>query len=199
MAPPGTDPAPRAPGGGDPPLILSIGSLIPRKRHDVLVAALARLRGPALAGADRRARRRSTRPARRRSAAQVAAPGLGGPGRAGRGGGRHPARSWPRADVFALASEYEGYGMAFAEALSQGLPVVACRAGAIAELVPEAAGALVPPGRRGGLRRGAGGAARRPGAPARRAARPPGRAGQALPSWADTAALVARALDRAAA
>ena len=103
------------------------------------------------------------------------------------------------ADIFALASEYEGYGMAFAEALSQGLPVVACDAGAIADLVPAAAGALVPPGDAAALRRGARRPPRRSARAGARRPRPPGPAGQALPSWADTAALVAGALDRAAA
>jgi glycosyltransferase involved in cell wall biosynthesis len=51
-----------------------------------------------------------------------------------------------RAQVFVLPTFCEGYGMAVAEALAHGLPVVATVTGAIADLVGDAAGLLVPPG-----------------------------------------------------
>ncbi|MBP7241177.1 glycosyltransferase family 4 protein, partial [Amaricoccus sp.] len=191
VAPPGVDPAPRSRGAGEPPLILSVGSLIPRKRHDVLVDALARL-------ADRPWRARIVGSAALDPAcaadlaARVEAAGLGD--RIELLGVVADTRAlMAEADVFALASEYEGYGMAFAEAMSQGLPVVACNAAAIAALVPANAGGLVPPGD--------------PEAfaavlslllddPARRAAAAEAafRAGLGLPRWADAAAIVAGAL-----
>ncbi len=51
------------------------------------------------------------------------------------------------ADVFMLLSRWEGYGMAIAEAMSIGLPVISTAAGAIPDLVVNGVnGILVPPG-----------------------------------------------------
>ncbi|MEM7289483.1 MAG: glycosyltransferase family 4 protein [Pseudomonadota bacterium] len=50
------------------------------------------------------------------------------------------------ADVFVLPSLFEGYGMAYAEAIVSGIPVIGTTAGAITKTVPETCGILVTPG-----------------------------------------------------
>lgn len=144
---PGTDPAPLATGSGSPDLaLLAVGTLIPRKGFEILIEALAGV-------ADRRwhltcagslerdpetARRVETLVARTGLSERVTF--------AGELRSDDLGRLYDRADVFVLPTLYEGYGMAVAEALARGLPVVSTPTGGIPELVGDDAGLLVPPG-----------------------------------------------------
>jgi glycosyltransferase involved in cell wall biosynthesis len=53
---------------------------------------------------------------------------------------------WREADLFALATHWEGYGMAVAEALKRGVPVAVCEGGAAGQLVTPESGVVCPPG-----------------------------------------------------
>jgi glycosyltransferase involved in cell wall biosynthesis len=143
---PGTDPASLARGSGsDIVHMLCVASLVPRKGHDLLLRALAavpqrnwRLR---CVGSDRDADvSRKLREIKRELALtdQVEFEG--------ESDASAIASRYDAADLFVLATWYEGYGMAVAEALARGLPIVSTRTGAIPEIVPDNAGVLVEPG-----------------------------------------------------
>ncbi|MDT8329577.1 glycosyltransferase family 4 protein [Roseomonas gilardii] len=143
---PGTDPAPRAPGsGGETCQLLAVGVLVPRKGHDVLLRAVARLMDldwhltiagpdadPACAAALRALAKELDLEERVTFAGPVTGAAL--------------EALYARSDVFALASHWEGYGMAVAEAMARGLPLAITKGGALAELMPPGAGVASPPG-----------------------------------------------------
>ncbi len=144
---PGIPDAPRSPGPGDSSscAVLSIGTLLPRKGHDVLLRALARLPDLdwtlTIAGGERD----PAYAAELRSLADA----LGIAARTRFAGELGPAALeplWRGAGVFALATHYEGYGMAVAEALRRGVPVAVTAGGAVADLVPTEAGVVAAPG-----------------------------------------------------
>lgn len=144
IARPGT----RRPGGtprpNNPPLILSVGLLHPRKGHDILVRALHQIRDHAwqavIVGAPHDPEHAQDLAALTRS--------LGLEDRV-RFAGRLPQDAlddlYRQATLFALATRFEGYGIVFDEALACGLPIVTCRTGAVPDTVPAEAGVLVPP------------------------------------------------------
>ena len=142
---PGTDMAAFAPHQpGDAIGLLSVGAVVPRKGYDVLVAALDQIRELrwrlVIAGDCTR----STSTASELHA-EIARLGLGD--RIDMRGALSPeqvAALYSSSDIFVLASRFEGYGMAFTEALAHGLPVVGTRVGAAVENVPQDAGVLVP-------------------------------------------------------
>jgi glycosyltransferase involved in cell wall biosynthesis len=103
--------------------------------------------------------------------------------------------AYDRADVFVLASFLEGYGMAHAEALARGLPIVTTAAGAVTITVPSDAALLVPAGDRDAL---AGALARIVDDAALREGLKRGacRARERLPTWDDAGELFAQALER---
>jgi glycosyltransferase involved in cell wall biosynthesis len=143
---PGTDPAPLATGSqSDTVHLLCVATLIARKGHDLLLQALAAVPertwrlscvgGERDAAVSRRLRDlvrqlRLTDHVTFEGEADAAA----------------LARYYDGADLFVLPTLYEGYGMAVAEALARGLPIVSTRTGAIPDVVPDHAGVLVPPG-----------------------------------------------------
>ena len=53
---------------------------------------------------------------------------------------------WQRADIFALATRFEGYGMAVAEALKRGVPAAVTDGGAVGALLTPRTGVVVPVG-----------------------------------------------------
>jgi glycosyltransferase involved in cell wall biosynthesis len=197
IAPPGSEPRQAVPQRtGDTVALLAVGSLVRRKGYDVLVAALAQLkdlpwrltiagdptRSPTTAAAindDIRRLGLETRVVLAGAVSDAELEALHG-----------------RADLFVLASRFEGYGMAFAAAIAHGLPVIGTTGGAIPETVPAGAGLLVPPDDvdafAQALRRLIGDAAER-----ERFAAAARAAAVRLPTWRQSAELFARAVEAA--
>lgn len=190
---PGVADLPRCPGtGGAGCRILCLGQLVPRKGQDVLLRCLARLfdldwhltiaghpNDPVYADGLR---------------ALVAELGVG------ERVTFHPEATgdalealWRGADLFALTSVYEGYGMVWAEALRRGLPVVATNTGAAPTLITPESGVVCMPGDLDQLSK----ALRRliyDGALRADMAEAAWQVGRALPSWADQAGKLASVL-----
>jgi glycosyltransferase involved in cell wall biosynthesis len=195
VARPGSDPALMSQESHDGVVrLLSVGAIVPRKGFDVLITALATLADLSwrltIAGDRTRDRSAAARLdadiARHALGDRIAAPGAVSPQRL--------AALYAEADVFVLASHFEGYGMAYAEAVAHGLPVIGTSAGAIPDTVPADAGLLVDPGDSFALAQALrcviGDAdLRRRLASAARAAAPQ------LPTWRHSAEIFARALE----
>lgn len=149
VTPPGTmkpDRQRKRAASSDPLRLLCVATLTPRKGHLLLIDALRRLgtRDWNLLCIGSTERDPTTTAAIRQAIAQY---DLGARVTlAGEWPPEHLTAAYEAADLFVLASYHEGYGMAFAEALAHGLPVLGTQAGAIPTTVPAAAGILAPPG-----------------------------------------------------
>ncbi len=198
IASPGTDPASIAQGSRDGIVrLISVGALVPRKGFDVLIAALATLAELpwhlTIAGDPSRdpnvAAQLNVDISRYKLHDRETVLGAVSDSRI--------AELYIAADVFVLASRFEGYGMAFSEAVARGLPVIGTTAGAIPETVPAGAGLLVPtddvPALAAALRCVIANPDER-----HRMAAAARAAASTLPTWQDSAKLFARALEAVA-
>lgn len=123
--------------GVDGPLVVSVGALIPRKGHDIVIDSVARLPGVQL-------RIAGEGPEHAALAARIAVAGIGDRVRL-LGGVPHgdlPALLGA-ADVSALASSSEGLANVWLESLACGTPVVVPDAGGAREVVSDTAGRIV--------------------------------------------------------
>jgi glycosyltransferase involved in cell wall biosynthesis len=144
---PGTDPGVRSKGSANWAQLLCVASVTPRKGHVTLVRALARLTDLdwtlVCVGSMHRDPVAPLRVLKEIAKAKLNERVIF------KDEVKDSAALSPyyqRADIFVLPTEYEGYGMAVAEALAHGLPVVSTPTGGIEQLVGADAGILVPPG-----------------------------------------------------
>jgi glycosyltransferase involved in cell wall biosynthesis len=198
VAEPGTEPSARAKGDSTPPRLLSVGAITRRKGHDTLAKALSRIRDLEwewrIAGSTDRDSIALQTLEREIAEGKIAERTklLGAPDDAGL------EKEYSSASLFVLPSHFEGYGMAFTEALARGLPVVAGSGGALVETVPRDAGVFVTPGNYGELALTLRRLLTSPAEISKRADAAWEYAKQ-LPRWSDTARLIADALNRASA
>lgn len=143
LARPGTYRQSFAPGNNQPPQLLTVATLTKRKGHDLLIKALAQLKH--LQWQARWIGSTAFDPEWANYLAHLSQSSGLGNRIAILGNCDDLTEEFTGADVFILPSHFEGYGMAFAEALAFGLPIIAARAGAVPDLVPIDAGILVPP------------------------------------------------------
>lgn len=127
-----------------PPLcrILAVGECIPRKGHDMLIEALAKL-----TDLEWRLTIVSPDPAHepeyRKLVDLIAARKL--QDRVQMKDATHLEQSWQQADLFALATRWEGYPEAVAEAMRRGIPLALTAGGQADALVPQTAGIVCAP------------------------------------------------------
>ena len=194
---PGNDrvPLPQRPAGTTVSL-LAVGSIVPRKGYDLLIAALGQIPDLpwrlTIAGEPRDPATAKTLEAQIASlhlADRVELVGVVSPERL--------SALYAASDLFVLPSRYEGYGMAYTEAIAHGVPVIGTTAGAIPEAVPAAAGMLVAPDNVSELTLAL---MRLIGDPAARARLTAGAraAASTLPTWEESGRRFAQALERVA-
>jgi len=146
VAAPGVTSAALAPGTSEPPLLLCVAAVIPRKGHDVLVEALAAVTDRRwtcrFVGALDRAPGHVDRVCR-----LIRERGLADRIRlVGPRAGAELAATYAAADLLVLPSRAETYGMVVTEALARGIPVLATDVGGVREALGHA-----PDGSRPGL------------------------------------------------
>ena len=194
VALPGSDPMPPATPSTDGICrLLTVGSIVPRKGYDVLVAALAQIAGLpwrlTIIGDP-------TRDLKFTSALKEAVKRAGLSEKvslAGSVSDEALATAYGYSDAFVTASHFEGYGMAVTTAIACGLPIVATSGGALAQTVG-GTGLLVAPNDATALAT----ALRSVIADARvrdRLRANSLEAGKLLPTWSDTATCFAAAIE----
>ena len=194
VAEPGTDVFPPSPGSGGRPLhLISIGSVIPRKRHELIVEALAGLQDfgwrltiagnlglvPGHAAKLRQLITDSGLSARVALLGELT--------------GAKLKALWTSADAYLAASAHEGFGMAVAEAVARQIPVVSTYSGAVGDWLSRDAGIIVEPDDLASLQAALARVLAEPGLRAKlRAGAAAAR--QTLPTWQQTAAKIDAAL-----